>query len=79
MATAPVFVETTVDNILGGFVFVGDTLKNALKQASGSVKFPQLPSPLGQVLATVPYFERLPIADRASMVGLLLVLATIDW
>merc|ERR1712232_1229162 len=30
----------------------------------------------GQVLATIPYFERLPIADRASMVGLLL--ATID-
>lgn len=30
-----------------------------------------LPSPLGQVLATFPLFERLPLADRASMVGLL--------
>ena len=40
-------------------------------------KYPTLPSPLGQVLATIPYFERLPIQDRASMVGLLL--ATIDW
>jgi len=38
--------------------------------------FPQLPSPLGQVLATFPLFERLPLTDRASMVGLLL--ATID-
>ena len=76
-ATAPVFAETTVENILGGFPFVGDALKNALKEASGSDKCPQLTSPLGQVLATVPYFERLHIADRASMVGLLL--ATIDW
>jgi hypothetical protein len=38
---------------------------------------PTLPSPLGQVLATVPYFERLPVKDRVSMVGLLI--ATIDW
>ena len=41
-----------------------------------SAEFPQLPSPLGQVLATFPLFERIPLADRASMVGLLL--ATID-
>lgn len=75
-ATAPVFSETTVDNILGGFPIVGDALTNILKKQSGSDEFPQLPSPLGQVLATVPYFERLPIKDRASMVGLLL--ATID-
>lgn len=34
-------------------------------------QFPELPSPLGQVLATFPLFERLPLADRASMVGLL--------
>ncbi len=33
--------------------------------------YAQLPSPLGQVLATFPLFERLPLADRASMVGLL--------
>ena len=30
----------------------------------------------GQVLATFPLFERIPLSDRASMVGLLL--ATID-
>jgi len=38
--------------------------------------FPQLPSPFGQVLATFPLFERIPLSDRASMAGLLL--ATID-
>ena len=75
-ATAPVFSETTVDSILDGFPIVGDALKNVIKQQTGSDEFPMLPSPLGQVLATVPYFERLPITDRASMVGLLL--ATID-
>lgn len=75
-ATAPVFSEATLDNILGGFPIVGDALKNALGEASGSDEFPMLPSPLGQVLATIPYFERLPISDRASMAGLLL--ATID-
>jgi uncharacterized protein with NAD-binding domain and iron-sulfur cluster len=37
---------------------------------------PELPSPLGQVLATFPLFERIPLADRASMVGLLV--ATVD-
>lgn len=36
----------------------------------------QLPSPLGQVLATFPLFERIPLSDRASMIGLLV--ATID-
>lgn len=41
-----------------------------------SSNFPQLPSPFGQVLATFPLFERIPLSDRASMVGLLL--ATID-
>lgn len=35
-----------------------------------------LPSPLGQVIATFPLFERIPLQDRASMVGLLL--ATVD-
>mmetsp|Transcript_20324 Transcript_20324/g.36511 ORF Transcript_20324/g.36511 Transcript_20324/m.36511 type:complete len:657 (-) Transcript_20324:98-2068(-) len=75
-ATAPVFGEATVDSILGGFPFVGEALKNAVSDSLGSDEFPMLPSPLGQVLATVPYFERLPLADRASMVGLLL--ATID-
>ena len=35
-----------------------------------------LPSPFGQILATFPLFERLPLSDRASMAGLLV--ATID-
>jgi len=64
-----------VESILGGFP-LGDALKGAIVDAAGGDEFPMLPSPLGQVLATVPYFERLPLADRASMVGLLV--ATID-
>ena len=76
-ATAPVFSETTVDSILDSFPgIVGNALKDVIKEQTGSDVFPQLPSPLGQVLATIPYFERLPIADRASMIGLLV--ATID-
>jgi len=78
-ATAPVFSEATVGSILGDVPLVGNVLKNALGGGGGSgdkEDFPMLPSPLGQVIATIPYFERLPIADRASMVGLLL--ATID-
>jgi uncharacterized protein with NAD-binding domain and iron-sulfur cluster len=46
-----------------------------LSQFAGQ-KLPNLPSPLGQVLATFPLFERIPLADRASMVGLLV--ATVD-
>jgi uncharacterized protein with NAD-binding domain and iron-sulfur cluster len=46
-----------------------------LSSLSGQ-KIPPLPSPLGQVLATFPLFERIPLIDRASMVGLLV--ATID-
>ncbi|KAG5186618.1 oxidase [Tribonema minus] len=34
-------------------------------------KYPQLPSPLGQVLATVTNFKRLPLSDRVTMAGLL--------
>lgn len=33
--------------------------------------FPQLPSPIGQIAASAALFERLPLQDRASMVGLL--------
>lgn len=63
-ATAPVFSDVKVpDNI------------PFLSQLSGR-SVPMLPSPLGQVLATFPLFERIPLADRASMVGLLV--ATID-
>jgi len=41
-----------------------------------NAQFPMLPSPLGQVVATFPLFERIPLVDRASMAGLLL--ATVD-
>jgi uncharacterized protein with NAD-binding domain and iron-sulfur cluster len=34
----------------------------------------QLPSPLGQVAASMQLFKRLPLADRASMAGLLLAM-----
>lgn len=64
-ATAPVFSEGKIPEIEIPF----------LSQLSGQT-FPQLPSPLGQILATFPLFERLPLQDRASMVGLLL--ATVD-
>ena len=36
-----------------------------------SSDYMQLPSPLGQVFATFDNFRRLPLSDRASMVGLL--------
>lgn len=64
-ATAPVFSEGTIPNIDTPF----------LSQLSGQ-KFPQLPSPIGQILATFPLFERIPLQDRASMMGLLI--ATVD-
>ena len=66
-ATAPVFGEATFPKLPDNIPF--------LSQLSGQT-FPQLPSPLGQVLATFPLFERIPLQDRASMVGLLL--ATVD-
>ncbi|CAJ1953644.1 unnamed protein product [Cylindrotheca closterium] len=64
-ATAPVFSETKFPTTQLPF----------LSSFSGQA-VPQLPSPLGQVLATFPLFERIPLSDRASMVGLLL--ATVD-
>jgi uncharacterized protein with NAD-binding domain and iron-sulfur cluster len=39
-----------------------------------STLYSQLPSPLGQVLATSRLFERIPLRDRASMIGLLLAM-----
>ena len=39
---------------------------------------PQLPSPLGQVLATFQLFERIPIEDRASIIGLLYAIIDLD-
>lgn len=32
---------------------------------------PELPSPLGQIAATISLFERIPLGDRATMLGLL--------
>lgn len=37
-------------------------------------KAPELPSPLGQVLASFSRFKRLPLADRLSITGLLLAM-----
>jgi len=66
-ATAPVFSTAKFPDFPDTIPF--------LSGLSGK-GIPQLPSPLGQVLATFPLFERIPLADRASMVGLLL--ATVD-
>ena len=66
-ATAPVFSEGKIPTIDSPIPF--------LNQLSGQT-FPQLPSPLGQIMATFPLFERLPLKDRASMIGLLV--ATVD-
>ena len=67
-ATAPVFADSKIPEFnIPNIPF--------LNQLSGQ-KFPELPSPLGQVLSTFPLFERIPLQDRASMVGLLI--ATVD-
>ena len=39
---------------------------------------PQWPSPLGQALATVSNFKRLPLADRLSIAGLLLAMLDLN-
>lgn len=69
-ATAPVFSEAKLPKI-------PENLRSIpfLSQFSEQ-PFPQLPSPLGQVVATSQLFERIPLQDRASMVGLLV--ATVD-
>jgi len=67
-ATAPVFSETKLPKLPFPIPF--------LNQNDDDDAIPQLPSPLGQIIATFPLFERIPLPDRASMVGLLL--ATID-
>eukprot|EP00978_Attheya_sp_CCMP212_P009311 scaffold21992_cov46-Attheya_sp.AAC.1 len=66
-ATAPVFSEAKLPKLPFDLPFLDQFLDQP---------FPTLPSPLGQVVATFPLFERIPLADRASMAGLLL--ATID-
>lgn len=65
-ATAPVFSKAKLPELPDIPI---------LSQFSGQ-SFPMLPSPLGQIVATFPLFERIPLEDRASMAGLLL--ATID-
>lgn len=67
-ATAPVFSEMKVSD------FLGNDLPSFWMDKSQQL--PQLPSPFGQVLATFSLFERIPLVDRASMIGLLV--ATID-
>jgi uncharacterized protein with NAD-binding domain and iron-sulfur cluster len=42
-----------------------------------SSEFPQLPSPIGQVVASFKYFKFLPVADRVTILGLLY--ATLDF
>lgn len=69
-ATAPVFASAKLPTLLPSLLppFVARFLADRA--------LPELPSPLGQVLATFPLFERIPLVDRASMVGLLA--ATVD-
>lgn len=43
-----------------------------------SSEYLQLPSPLGQVFASHKLFKRLPISDRASVIGLLVALLDFD-
>jgi len=87
-ATAPVFSQASLADIFdnpklksrlpSNLPFFSE-ISSAISSNFGEQlkqPFPQLPSPLGQVLATFPLFERLPLTDRVSMVGLLV--ATID-
>ena len=39
---------------------------------------PQLPSPLGQAIATIKNFKRLPVADRLSIAGLLVAMLDLN-
>jgi uncharacterized protein with NAD-binding domain and iron-sulfur cluster len=73
-ATAPVFSETTFSTLLPNIPlpFGQPSIQKLLE----SQTFPMLPSPLGQVVATSQLFERIPLQDRASMIGLLV--ATVD-
>ena len=38
----------------------------------------QLPSPLGQAMATIKNFKRLPVADRLSIAGLLVAMLDLN-
>jgi uncharacterized protein with NAD-binding domain and iron-sulfur cluster len=57
-------------------VFSNATFPPNIPFLSGQPLPSQIPSPLGQILATLTLFERLPLADRVSMIGLLV--ATVD-
>lgn len=73
-ATAPVFSQMKLPS-LDDLPFTVP-FKEQIESQFNDITIPSLPSPLGQVVATFPLFERIPLADRASMAGLLL--ATID-
>jgi len=66
-ATAPVFSEAKFPKFPDNIPILSELSESAL---------PSLPSPLGQVVATSQLFERIPLQDRASMIGLLV--ATVD-
>lgn len=51
--------------------FFGPQGLEATAPVFSSSDFPELPSPLGQVVASFERFKRLPLADRATMAGLL--------
>jgi uncharacterized protein with NAD-binding domain and iron-sulfur cluster len=57
-------------------VFANATFPPNLPFLSGQPLPSPIPSPLGQILATLTLFERLPLSDRVSMIGLLV--ATVD-
>jgi len=51
--------------------FYGPEGLEATAPVFSSSDFPELPSPLGQVVASFERFKRLPVTDRLTMVGLL--------
>jgi uncharacterized protein with NAD-binding domain and iron-sulfur cluster len=87
-ATAPVFSDATILDVAKQFPLPLSILPSSLSSFLtttttnpssflGQQKLADLlPSPLGQILATFPLFERIPLQDRASMIGLLV--ATVD-
>lgn len=77
-ATAPVFSQTkfpSLEELKLPFDVPSALVPPFINQLQNQ-PIPSLPSPLGQIIATFPLFERIPLSDRASMAGLLL--ATID-
>jgi len=67
-------VGVDVKEVLSEFTesaFYGPDGLEATAPVFSNSEFPQLPSPLGQVVASFSRFKRLPVADRLTMVGLL--------